>query len=182
MSKFQKERRWLHESEKFLCHFCSSYISLLSRKLTLKAGVNISMYLFFLVFCSAGPFGGIHAALFPPSLWRAEGNQRNQSPLWDRKRRHRNGQKREREYCSEQERRANNQGFWSRRTRGNAQDQLRSVTEPLCAKRGSLRRCCCWCCLFCAVLSLNELGHWNLRGTKSKFTGIHESQKDGVLR
>lgn len=41
---------------------------------------------------------------------------------------------------------------WSRRTRGNVLDQLRSVTEPPpWAKTGSLG-CSCCCSLFCAVL------------------------------
>lgn len=88
-------------------------------------------------------------------------------------------------YCSQGERRANNQGFWSRTARGSAVDQLRSVTEPPRLKTGSLGCCCRCCCLFCTVpsrmssdtethagKSQSSHGYTSRRKTGSKMQGL----------
>lgn len=123
------------------------------------------------IFCSAVASGGMHAGLFPPSLWRAEGDQRNQLSVRQRgKGRHINGLRgREGDIVVRKRGVPIIKDFgWRcapRRTHGNAPDQLRSVTEPRWEKRGSLRCCCCCCCCWCCCLFCTALT-WMSRDTE----------------
>ena len=88
------------------------------------------------IFCSAGPCGGIHAALFPPSLSlpvtrgvepKAQAHCGTESKRGDTEKKKVGERGR---YCSEEERRANNQGFWMRtRISENTWERTGSITQ-----------------------------------------------------
>lgn len=137
-------------------------------------GLRVGIRVMVDIFCSAVASGGMQAALFPPSLWRAEGDQRNKLSVRQRgKGRHINGL-RGREGDIVVRKRGvpiiKDSGWRCapRRTHGDAPDQLRSVTEPRWEKRDSLRCSCCCCCLFCPVPS------WMSRDTESS-AGLSQS-------
>lgn len=139
------------------------------------------------IFYSAGPCGGMHAALLPPSVWRAEGNKSNKTSVRERKKRGDTGKDkggREGDIVVRWRGVPVIKDFgWgraSRRTHGDSPDQLRSVTERPWEKRGFLRCCsCCFCCLFYAVLSWMSSDTESCAGQSQSSDGYTTRRKTG---
>lgn len=151
-----------------------TYIFVCLRRLGFEDWISISMD----IFCSAGQCGGMH---FPPSLWRAEEQALCETERKGETQKRIKGERGK--YCSEEERRANNQGFWTRvRVLWNTWGRTGSITQ----RHGAAVReeglpevlLLLLVLLLLPVLRrpvLNEPGYWALCGTK--FRRIYDSKK-----